>query len=319
MTGEPEVTTGLTVGVVTFHRCVNNGSYWQARCLIDGLRARGHDAVVLDHGSCRVNAAEWKCALQPTLPTPVPRADRRIYRSKVHTFSQLIDRLPRSPPFDLYDAASVGAYDTIVVGSDEVWNLHHPWYGGAPLFFGVGLQARRLVAYAASFGNYDALEGLAPIWAEQLRRFDAISVRDENSRDLVAAAIGRAPEIALDPCLLFPPALEGSWSGPPGPFIAVYGHNFSPSFVDQARRTAKDRGAQTVSVSYRNDWADVQWLDAGPHEFAHAMARADAVVTDFFHGCVFALLNRSRSCARPPRIGARRCVVFWRLSAPSTT
>jgi hypothetical protein len=27
-----------TVGVLTFHRCVNNGSYWQARCLVDVRR-----------------------------------------------------------------------------------------------------------------------------------------------------------------------------------------------------------------------------------------------------------------------------------------
>jgi hypothetical protein len=28
------------VGVLTFHRCINYGSYWQARCLVEGLRKR---------------------------------------------------------------------------------------------------------------------------------------------------------------------------------------------------------------------------------------------------------------------------------------
>jgi hypothetical protein len=46
-----------------------------------------------------------------------------------------------------------------------------------------------------------------------------------------------------------------------------------------------------VSVGYRNDWADEQWLAAGPEDFALAMGAARAVVTNFFHGCVFALLN----------------------------
>ena len=32
-------------------------------------------------------------------------------------------------------------------------------------------------------------------------------------------------------------------------------------------------------------------LSAGPLEFAQLMAGAGAVVTNFFHGCVFALLN----------------------------
>ena len=32
----------MKVGVLTFHRCINFGSYWQARCLVEGLRSRGH-------------------------------------------------------------------------------------------------------------------------------------------------------------------------------------------------------------------------------------------------------------------------------------
>jgi hypothetical protein len=53
----------LKIGILTFHRCINYGSYWQARCLVEGLRARGHHAAILDHDSRRINIAEWKCAL----------------------------------------------------------------------------------------------------------------------------------------------------------------------------------------------------------------------------------------------------------------
>jgi hypothetical protein len=301
----------MTVGVLTFHRCINNGSYWQSRCLVDGLRSRGHDAVILDHDSRRVNYAEWRCALRPTLPTPVPSTDRPRYRSKVHEFARLVAELPRSPTFDLDAPGSLAAYETVVVGSDEVWNLHHTWYGGAPLFYGEGLSPRRLVSYAASFGNYDATYGLDPVWADRLRRFDAISVRDDNSRDLVADAIGCVPEIVLDPTLLFPPPMEGTWTGPPDPFMAVYGHNFSPEFAREVQRVAEDRGVPTVSLSYRNDWADVQWLDAGPHDFAQAMSRAAAVATNFFHGCAFALLHhRPFVCETSPyRRNKVRCLM----------
>jgi hypothetical protein len=48
------------IGVLTFHRCINYGSYWQARCLVEGLRERGHDAVLLDHNSACTNVAEWR-------------------------------------------------------------------------------------------------------------------------------------------------------------------------------------------------------------------------------------------------------------------
>jgi hypothetical protein len=180
-----------------------------------------------------------------------------------------------------------------VVGSDEVWNLQHPWYGGARVFFGTGLAAGARVAYAASFGNHDASLGVSSEFAEPLREFRAIAVRDRNSRDLLRTAVGIDAPIVLDPCLQSPGEASGPWTGPDEPFVAVYGHNFSAGFIREVQRWAAEHRRILLSVSYRNDWADVQWLEAGPHDFAQAMARADAVATNFFHGCVFSLLNHS--------------------------
>lgn len=298
------MTTTHPIGVLTFHRCINQGSYWQARCLVDEIRARGREAVILDHRSARIQRAEWTCALRPTLPAPVPAPDRRRYRVKLQKFRDAIAALPLSPVFDLDDPVTMMPLDTVVVGSDEVWNLCHPWYGGAGVFFGIGLPARRLVSYAASFGNYDAGAGLDERWSEPLRAFDAIAVRDDNSRTLVAGALGREPEIVLDPCLQFRGALEEATGGPEGRFAAVYGHTFSGAFARQVRRWATARRLPLVSIGYRNDWADVQWLEASPREFAGAMRRATAVATNFFHGCVFALRNeRPFVCEASPYRG----------------
>jgi hypothetical protein len=279
------------IGVLTFHRCINYGSYWQARALVEGLRARGHDAVLLDHQSKRINRAEWKCAFRPVLPTPVPREDYVAYRQKMHAFFCAFEKLPLSPPFELDNPAAMEEYDTVVVGSDEVWNLWHPWYRGCSLFFGEGVRTRRLISYAASFGNFETWGWLDPQWAEPLRKFESISVRDQNSRGVIERTLGFEPEVVLDPCLQFPIRPEGNWRGPEQPFVAVYGHNFSPWFAETVRNWATARGYLLVSIGYRNDWADEQWLTAGPHDFAHAIAQASAVATNFFHGCIFALRN----------------------------
>lgn len=278
-----------TIGVLTFHRCINYGSYWQARCLVEGLRARGHDAVIVDHDSGRVNRAEWRCALQPVLPTSVPRQDRPLYRAKLLKFIDAFSSLPRSPRFPIEDPAGMEIYDVVIVGSDEVWNLAHPWYGGTALFFGEGVRARRLTAYAASFGNYDASAGLASAWADRLRGFQGLSVRDENSRNLIRGALGVEPELVLDPCLQFVARTAGPGRGSERPYVAVYGHGFSPWLVRAVRRWTACQQYPLVSIGYRNDWADAQWIAAGPHDFARFIAGARAVMTNFFHGCVFAL------------------------------
>jgi hypothetical protein len=280
------------IGVLTFHRCINQGSYWQARCLVDGLAARGHDVQLLDHSSRRVDVKEWRCALRPTMPTPVPREDRPRYRVKTRSFLDAIEQLPMSTPFPLENAEVVEDYDVIVVGSDEVWNLCHPFYGGYSVFFGHGLRAPRLVSYAASCGSYHATWGMSQFHADLLDRFDAISVRDDNSRWLVDGVLGQGRStVVLDPCLQYEPRAEGEWRGTDKPFAVVYGHNFSDTFAREVRRWATTRRIRLVSVSYRNDWADEQWLEAGPHDFAQAISRATAVATNFFHGCVFSLAH----------------------------
>lgn len=289
------------MGILTFHRCINYGSYWQARCLVEALRSRGHEAVILDHDAWRIKRAEWACALRPVLPTPVPVSDYPLYGLKLFKFVRAISALPRSPPFDPESGNTDEYFDYVIVGSDEVWNLTHPWYGGCSFFFGEGIRTRRLVSYAASFGNYDGSKGLEPVWTDRLRRFDAISVRDENSRAIVESALGFEPELVLDPCLQFMPEAEAAWHEPNWPFVAVYGHNFSEAFARETRRWAQSRGYPLVSLGYRNDWADRQRITAGPQDFAHAMARAEAVATNFFHGCVFALRHaKPFACERSP-------------------
>jgi hypothetical protein len=70
----------------------------------------------------------------------------------------------------------------------------------------------------------------------------------------------------------------------------VYGHGFTSELAAAVRAHVRSRDLPSVSVGYRNDWADVQLLDGGPTEFASVMCGAAAIVTNFFHGCVFALL-----------------------------
>ena len=281
---------GKKIGVLTFHKCINYGSYWQACCLVEALRTRGHDAELLDHDCRCVRRAEVHCALQPELPRRTPSHELKSYASKTRRFIDAIARLPLSKRFSLHEPGTAGDYDAIVVGSDEVWNFRHPWYGSKPIFFGDGLNAGRLVSYGASFGNHSAWDGMDPEWADKLDRFSALSVRDENSWHLVRGSIGREAEIVIDPCLLFPP-VETSAPVEPRPYALVYGHGFPRWLKSRARRWAHRAGVRLVSIGYSNDFADEQRIGDGPLEFARQMAGARAVITNFFHGCVFALLN----------------------------
>jgi len=277
------------IGVLTFHRCINYGSYWQARALVEGLRERGHEAELLDHRDRQVTWAEWRCAFQPTLPVRSERSDLPHYGAKARRFLQAFDDLPESAPFDLHAPGGLQTYDSIVVGSDEVWNLAHPWYGGKPLFYGYGLPAERVISYAASFGNYSCHWGIAQDYADHLGRFDQLSVRDENSYWLVHGSTGREPTLVLDPVLQWPSVSEVQTGTSEEPYLLLYGHGFPNWYLRKVREAADAHGLRIVSIGYRNPLADEQRLSAGPLEFAAAIAGASAVATNFFHGAVFAL------------------------------
>jgi hypothetical protein len=279
------------VGILTFHKCINYGSYWQAHCLAEGLRRRGHEVELLDHDCMCIRRAEVRCALQPALPERTPRHHLKQYAEKTRRFVAAIGRLPLSRRFSLHEPEAAGEYDAIVVGSDEVWNFRHPWYGSKPIFFGDGLKTGKLVSYAASFGNHSAWDGIDPSWARKLGRFSAISVRDENSWHLVRNGTSRTPELVLDPCLQFADAIPLEATVEEEPYAIVYGHRFPAWLKVTAHRWAHRRGVRLVSIGYSNDFADEQRIAAGPSDFAGLMSGAQAVITNFFHGCVFALLN----------------------------
>jgi len=282
------------IGILTFHRCINYGSYWQARCLVEGLRARGADAVLMDHRSPNIDRAEWRCALQPI---PSDTRDRETYARKTRRFLDHFEKLPLSEPFPLDEPAAAGRYDLTLVGSDEVWNLRHPWYGGKSIFYGHGVNTGRLASYAASFGNQNY--GLQPEWSRQLDTFDAIAVRDDNSRQIVSDAIEREPQLVLDPCLQFSEQIEVVAVPIDAPYVAVYGHSFPDWYAAAIRGWADAHGLTLVSIGYRNDWADRQWIDADPLEFAGFIAGSVAVATNFFHGCVFSLVNNKPFVCSP--------------------
>jgi hypothetical protein len=286
------------IGVLTFHRCINYGSYWQARCLVDGLRLRGFDAELLDHRCECVEQAELRCALQPKLPERTPRSELAAYGCKARGFHKAFRKLPLSNRFSLHRPEQAGTYDAIVIGSDEVWNFRHPWYGSKPIFFGEGLNAGRLVSYAASFGNHSAWDGIHPEWAAKLNAFSAVSVRDENSWHLVNGALGIAPQMVLDPCLQFPDAAKGTFANGRA-YALVYGHGFPDWLAGAVGRWSRKAGVTLVSVGYVNGWADEQRPSADPIEFASLVAGAQAIVTNFFHGCIFALLHGKPWAAHP--------------------
>lgn len=301
-----------TVGIMSMQRIYNYGSSLQAY----GLR-RLVESV--DPGA-EVSFLEYRPG-----PTLVPSAEpsSRILRSvaKVREYGQaqapLADKLRffrhkgrygrRYLPMLGLDDAPAADLSLQIIGSDEVFNCvqDNTNVGYSRDLFGHPRQGRVLASYAASFGNTTMEKvrssGIEPSVAEDLAGFDHLSVRDQNSAELVHELTGREPQIHVDPVLAYPFMTEEaripSGERHPRPFLVVYGYSgrLSPQENAELRRFADSCGADILSFGGVQECAD-RFVDCDPFELLAYFRDSIGVVTDTFHGTIFSVITGTPFC-----------------------
>ncbi len=217
-------------------------------------------------------------------------------------------------------AEIVNRVRTVVVGSDQVWRAAYAKIPTAFLDFLRGAPTRR-VSYAASFGRSDLSEYSSAdrvTAGDLLRRFDAVSVRESDAVEICEREWGVQASQHLDPTMLltagdYRKLFEGV-VGHPERYVAVYALDHNPS-IERVAGLVSDRydvrvdrilppEARTFS-DFRNDPS--LYRKRPVENWLATIAGATFVVTDSFHGCVFAILfnrpfvvveNQSRGTSR---------------------
>lgn len=192
--------------------------------------------------------------------------------------------------------------DVQLIGSDEVFNCvqANTNVGFSRELFGHASPARRVASYAGSFGNTTLSKieaaGVREQLAEDFSRFAAISVRDQNSADIVYELVGRAPEIHLDPTLVYDFAEIQSRIPAARPharkYVIVYGYSgrFGSTENHAIREYARRIGARVLAFGGLQASAD-EYIDCDPFTLLAYFRDAEAVVTDTFHGSIFSIIN----------------------------
>ena len=276
----------MKVGVLTIHGGQNFGAYLQAETLVEFIGSLGHEVDLIPFRSLeqetrerqlqRGNLRSW---LQSLRDSRKLRAWESYYRdllaAKVVTDEQAIQW---------------SDYDAVVVGSDVVWHYESPYMGGTKPYFGIlpGEGPQKWISYAASCAWSDP-EALPIELGQGIQQFDAISVRDEYTAELVKQGASRDSTMVLDPTWL--PKAE-NWVSPEEsePILAVYNYaRIEPSKVKVIRDYAKQENLKIVALGYRKSWADENLTTLMPHEWVEKLRTARCVVTGTFHGTLYSL------------------------------
>ena len=201
---------------------------------------------------------------------------------------------------DNYSDLKAEDFDAIVVGSDQVWR---PKYFGkiedAYLQFAKDWNIKR-IAYAASFGTaeWEYTENQTEICKDLIKKFDAVSVREDSGKDMCKKYLDVDAEHLLDPTMLLEKEdyirIFANSGTPQSPgTLMCYILDETPekqSLINKISRE-KDLIPFRVNSKVENCTAPLaERIQPPVEQWIRGFYDAEFVVTDSFHACVFSIL-----------------------------
>lgn len=282
------------VGILTFHRADNYGAVLQCYALQEIIKSLGHNVEIINYKQPYIEKL-----YNPTSTKEIYRVLKKPRWYYGFFFKILPARYKRYIKYKLFrrqyittgkafkDSKHIPRYDTIVIGSDQVWGLHCT-NGIDEIFFGeFQHNESKVIGYGIS-GN---IQSLKEIGDERLKRycknFSMISFREESFQSYIEENIGIKGNLVLDPTLLLD---KNKWdklaSGKTKKkdYILTYilqeGKNFS--ILDESlHHFAKRENCELINIF---DVAD------SPAEFLSWIRDAKYIITTSFHATVFSII-----------------------------
>ena len=189
--------------------------------------------------------------------------------------------------------------DGFVCGSDTIWCIRE--FGGfEDGFFGnyESMKKSHTISYAASFGDVDFTDNELDTLRDRMKNFKAIGLRESVNQDFIENVVDVPVERVLDPTLLLHGEDYSSITAEriiPEKYILLYTRRYNKAMEDYADRLAEKLGCKVVEISLRatNSSKHIMKYDAGVEEFLSLAEHAEMVVTNSFHGAIFAIQKHS--------------------------
>jgi len=290
----------MDIGILSMQQVANYGSFLQAYGLRSVLKGLGHTVSFIDIRP-GVQLPQYRQCRFATLKKGLERLTCRNPFKMIY-YSLLLHKRFGSEFFPvLFDPSDNRQrhFDAVVIGSDEVFNIAQAtWFGFSPQLFGEGIDADKVISYAACCGatTVEKLEqtGLKAKVSDMLRHnFYAISVRDDNSSNLVETLTGTRPSKNIDPVLLYSfekqLPIRTPHTGRRYMIIYTYPNRMRDhSEIKAIKDYARKHDLHIISMGDYFDWVD-EVVTPDPFEVLAYFRDAACVVTDTFHGSVMSI------------------------------
>lgn len=304
------------VGIVTHPLLWNYGGLLQNFALHQTLKKLGYKPITLNYVLPKLSIVKYfrfllKTCLLFFTSRRRPFVKRKNFYSRLCFFEDFFKKwIVKTKPFCQYSLNLLNEYniECILVGSDQVWRPQRfPPIHDMYLNFCKNESNLKRIAYAASFGvdNWEYTPMQSEVCARLVKKFDAVSVREETGVKLCKDHLGVDATWVLDPTLLLNKedysAVCADIPNKSKRYLAAYILDMNDNIHNLCETIAAEKNLIPMFFSSgQNASLTVpEWL---------AMFRdASYVVTDSFHGTVFSIIfgkkfkcldNKSRGSAR---------------------
>lgn len=150
------------------------------------------------------------------------------------------------------------------------------------------------VAYAASFGDPTLTDEVCLTLNKRLKNFKAFGLREEQMVSYVKKHTDVAVQRVVDPTLLLTSKDYDTIVAPRQSYekyLLLYARRYNPEMEAYAERIAQEKGLKIIEISLRavNAEKHRMFYEAGVEEFLSLVKHAEYVVTNSFHGMIFAV------------------------------
>lgn len=275
--------------IVTVYNSINSGSYWQAKSLGTVLTNMGHEVYYLERkGGTSSFYYKVKTSLSKLIRGSVVDFVNRIKEFSEFTKSRKDFNVIKN------NSIKFGDIDCFILGSDTIWDLDRSHYSrNHKKYFGGVFNGKKVITYAASAGNtpLKSFQNYKDI-PEMLNNIEYISVRDNETYKIVKTICNKNKEISLvcDPTLLLDKDeyKNKSVNIEENKYIFLYlFKGLSKKQNEDLRLFAKDNNLKIISGTMKFSCCDKSIVNS-PFTFLNYMVNSEYVVTDTYHGTIFA-------------------------------
>ena len=226
-------------------------------------------------------------------------AIRENYKKFTDFYNYCFEKTKKTyTPIDYNEIVKDEGLDGFVCGSDTIFCIDE-WKGFEDAYYAEYecMKNGYSVSYAASFGDAHFNEETYGVLEKKLANFKALGIRENKYIPYIQQNTQIPVQRTIDPTLLLEseeyqeitaPRLESE------KYLLLYARRYNKAMFDYADKLAKANGWKVVDISLRATNANHHrmFYEAGVEEFLSLVKHAEYVVTNSFHGIIFAVQFR---------------------------